>query len=459
MANGRKPYLSTDYFDMMSHIYNKPKGHSEGRKGWLADSFEDMEYPHLSRNYGQEGELEDKDIGGEEAEEDGSRKKGRPCDGTVTLQPVAMPSNVSCSDTTTIKVADNGGTSRPPFRFHPGPLFKGSLSGKSYTAPACSENVCGDQGWDTVIVVDACGNVSDVTIWIDDPCSMEVIWGCCYAASFLDYNGCFPNCPPCAPNSQGKMGVKGGIPPIEVWRKVLDCGGDLYQDWTLQFYIGDSNRWPNDLDLVSCANNYFEVRDSCGAVSAFDFKGVCTVAISGPEGTVICGNSYQYTAVSSCGGGDTSFVWSVSGNVGSGGGISQSGLLTLGTGCCGAITIKAVSACGCEGVKTVRAPGAWFVQTVQYGCPDDPCGGNLSNRATVDGECIIGENKYEWRRSCISTNYPPERNQCAYDPTGCYAAYSITVPCSGLPTTCPDSTYRPYIEYLRTYKWCCPGGC
>lgn len=48
MASTRKPYLATSYHDMMRHIYAKRRGHSEGLKPWMSDTYTDMEYPQLA---------------------------------------------------------------------------------------------------------------------------------------------------------------------------------------------------------------------------------------------------------------------------------------------------------------------------------------------------------------------------------------------------------------------------
>lgn len=52
MADTRKPWLATSYSDMMRHIYAKPKGHSEGLKPYMSETFANMEYPQLNKYSG-----------------------------------------------------------------------------------------------------------------------------------------------------------------------------------------------------------------------------------------------------------------------------------------------------------------------------------------------------------------------------------------------------------------------
>ena len=97
--------------------------------------------------------------------------------------------------------------------------------------------------------------------------------------------------------------------------------------------------------------------DNCGDADCIDAD--CSVrSISGPI-TVAVGNDYQYTYNNPQ---HENVTWSVIGAVGSGGGIDQDGLLTVGSGGCGTITVSAKDDCCPTAIDyyiTVPLSGMW----------------------------------------------------------------------------------------------------
>jgi hypothetical protein len=231
--------------------------------------------------------------------------------------------------------------------------------------------------------------------------------------------------------------------PVAIYKRLTtsSCGGSVIGSWILVgsvFGIGDS------LLLGGASFAVTEVKgiDSCGADSSsiLSYANVCAdcgggSAIAGAESIASCGDTELYTWNGPSDSEDLSKpFWSVTGNVGTGGGISTNGLLTTGAGCCGTITICA-SFASCVVTKEVRMPdGFWEFQSTTASCG---AGG------TTCWEYNGGSATRYWY-FCFPDNWVPP---CA-DPNACYPGPSCaTGACNSPSSWC--------VVKAQEFKWKC----
>ena len=401
----RKPYLAKNYHDMMRHIYAKPKGHSEGRKPYMSDSYFEMEYPQLS-NYGGGGEP------------------------TIDIPATEEPIN-ECLQwfLETVKVSGKDYFGARAFYQN---LVK--------NLPECTKlhtTILSCLQYNSLSFCICCASAMLQSGRPGSSCSQDFgsladeDWDCCSN--------------PCADFD------------IRIWREtaaercynIAESGCSVRVKWEMKTY--PSNAFvpidPNPCIIKGGCGRILRATDLCGNERTKDVPAELVVGISGSN-TIVKSSSQQYTASCACGVGT---IWSISGI---GAIIDQTGLVTTDATACGMLSVSAsIPGCGATG-KTVRVTdgGVWS-SIFSCGGPDTTgCIICNSAKCSHGTGLIIEDKRYKQDRACLS-NIGGCPSQASWDT--CYNSYIAAgginctlASCSGCYAT---AAFNMVIE-----QWVCP---
>lgn len=255
----------------------------------------------------------------------------------------------------------------------------------------------------------------------------------------------------------GDISTQYPVTDIEVRTVVL---GGLWGDWES---LSPTDTIIGPADSVSigiatfCATQYKGI-DDCGTIISTILGPTITCtdcgggdAISGPDSIASCDATAQYIFNVTVEG---TPIWSVSGNVGSGGGIDQDGLLTIGTGCDGLYTVVvSLGCCGWTKVVTTIDPVPDFPVMILPVSPS--CAGRVLNLPLTDIDCFSAN--YDLNiilQGAIGTPYYDNGFNMKLNAANDLATISE----NGILTLdgCPDGTiFPPWIDF-----WYCDAcGC
>lgn len=426
MASTRKPYLATNYHDMMRHIYAKPKGHSEGLKPYMSDTYTDMEYPQL--------DYYDSDI------------------------PV-------------IPDAGGGGDDNPPtppnecLEWFYTTLY---VTGKTYyTDPAYIQSLYDNAGEceKLHLVILSCLQMNSLS-FCACCASMGLPHGTCdedygAAADQPGWRCCDDPCP------SFDIGIELETATTICYEVNADC--DISVRWEKK--VG-TDPWvameTNCTDKPTCSGIVRAI-DWCGNEVTADLPGTTAsepgvISCSGTCDEVVKSTTKQYTYTPcTCESGTA--VWAVSGT---GASISQSGLLTTTAAACGTLTIT-VTMDGCTvATQEVRVTngGTWtqtsYTEYCHLGtesCFINPCTRVGSSYVTYSCDYDAGgtRSRYYGQEGCSASSALVCKS-FAYCITGApLATLTGTPPCR---TPCADcyggETRYNLIYAVRVYAWVCP---
>lgn len=171
--------------------------------------------------------------------------------------------------------------------------------------------------------------------------------------------------------------------PVVIYKRSItsSCEGPGTGPWIL---VGILYGTSDSLLIGGASFSTTEVKgiDSCGADSSSieSYANACAdcgggTTITGLEAIAVCGDTELYSWNGPSDSEDPSKPqWSVTGEVGAGGGIDEDGLLTTGAGCCGTVIVCA-SYASCTATKEVRMPdGFWDTGQTESVCDNGNTG-------------------------------------------------------------------------------------